>query len=122
VKLEEQSKAATERARATGEEKKQAVPSELLEEVFELNLQLQELKADPSDASVAAELASKKKEFETRLAGCDAELKGCWSAWDDAPDAPARERAKEQMIAILNRRSYIRNLVRDVNAALAGGQ
>src|ERR1700733_9182966 len=37
VELEEQSKAATEVARATGEQKKQVVPPELLEEVFELN-------------------------------------------------------------------------------------
>src|SRR3984885_1222161 len=36
VELEEQSKAATEAARTTGIEKKQIVPPELLEEVFEL--------------------------------------------------------------------------------------
>src|SRR6266404_7999816 len=45
VQLEEQSKAATDRARATGEEKKQVVPPDLLEEVFELNMQLEELRA-----------------------------------------------------------------------------
>src|SRR6195952_107739 len=45
VELEEQSKAATEAARASGTEKKQVVPPELLEEVFELNMQLQEMKA-----------------------------------------------------------------------------
>src|SRR6185437_5469543 len=42
VELEEQSKAATDAARATGAEKKQIVTPELLEEVFELNMQLQE--------------------------------------------------------------------------------
>src|SRR3954471_14000344 len=40
----DQPKAATDKARASGEEKKQVVPPELLEEVFELNMQLQELK------------------------------------------------------------------------------
>src|ERR1700682_1002769 len=45
VELEEQSKAATEAARASGTEKKQVVPPELLEEVFELNMQLQEMRA-----------------------------------------------------------------------------
>ena len=40
VELEEQSKQATEKARATGELKKQVVPPDLLEEVFELPAQL----------------------------------------------------------------------------------
>jgi Fe-S protein assembly co-chaperone HscB len=44
VELEEQSKHATEQARATGEIKKQIVPPDLLEEVFELNMQLEELR------------------------------------------------------------------------------
>src|SRR5574337_749777 len=39
VNLEEQSKTATEQARETGAQKQQAVPPEMLEEVFELNLQ-----------------------------------------------------------------------------------
>jgi len=43
VELEEQSKTATDQARATGETKKQIVPPDLLEEVFELNMQLEEL-------------------------------------------------------------------------------
>src|SRR5450432_3557009 len=44
VELEEQSKTATEKARASGEVKKQIVPPDLLEEVFELNMQLEELR------------------------------------------------------------------------------
>src|SRR6202522_4462603 len=44
IELEEQSKQATEKARATGELKKQVVPPDLLEEMFELNLQLEELR------------------------------------------------------------------------------
>ena len=45
IELEEQSKQATEEARATGELKKQVVPPDLLEEVFELNMHLEELRA-----------------------------------------------------------------------------
>ena len=44
IELEEQSKQATEKARATGQLKKQVVPPDLLEEVFELNLHLEELR------------------------------------------------------------------------------
>ena len=46
MELEEQSKTATEKARATGELKKQVVPPDLLEEVFELNMQLEELRVN----------------------------------------------------------------------------
>src|SRR5580704_16605582 len=46
VELEEQSKTATEQARASGNLKKQVVSPDLLEEVFELNMQLEELRAN----------------------------------------------------------------------------
>src|SRR5664280_3342537 len=45
VELEEQSKSATEAARATGTAKKQIVPADLLEEAFELNMQMEEMRA-----------------------------------------------------------------------------
>jgi molecular chaperone HscB len=49
-----------------------------------------------------------------------AELEGLWLAWDagvDAGDDAAKNRAKEAMVELLNKRSYLRNLVRDVNEA-----
>src|SRR5947209_12277305 len=46
VELEEQSKTATEKARQTGEVKKEVVPPDLLEEVFEWKMQLEELRAN----------------------------------------------------------------------------
>ena len=55
------------------------------------------------------------------LAEIQQQLEALWSQWDtavDANDAPAKDAAKLAMVALLNRRSYIRNLVRDVNAAL----
>src|SRR6201996_8132869 len=44
VEMEEESRAAADAARAGGTEKKQVVPPQLLEEAFELNMQLQEMK------------------------------------------------------------------------------
>src|SRR5437868_464022 len=76
VQLEEQSKAATDRARQTGEEKKQVVPPDLLEEVFELNMQLQELRmSDEKEPEVIAQLETAKKNFEAKLQGLHFELK-----------------------------------------------
>lgn len=131
VQLEEQSKAATEKAKQTGEEKKQVVPPDLLEEVFELNMQLEELrlnqKTGEEDPAVVAELQKAQSRLEEKLGGLEAELKGHWDAWDalmerevrgEAVPQPERHRVRGQMVDLLNRRSYIRNLVRDVNEAL----
>ncbi len=119
IQLEEQSKSATDAARQSGEEKKQAVPPELLEEVFELNMQLQELKMGERDPATIAQLESAKKHFEQKLEQSTAELKQYWNEWDSAAGEAAQKQAMDQMVALLNRRSYIRNLVRDVNEALA---
>jgi molecular chaperone HscB len=125
VELEEQSKQATEKARATGEVKKQVVPPDMLEEVFELNMQLEELRANKKlgedDPSLVRELVSKKAEFQTRFDGLFQELKSYWDVWDRAVDTGSeqdRGAVRDQMVDLLNRRSYIRNLVRDVNDAL----
>jgi len=123
VQLEEQSKAATDRARQTGEEKKQVVPPDLLEEVFELNMQLQELKmSGGQDPEARAQLETAKKNFELRLEAISAELEVLWQKWDGAvdqdPDAADRIKVRDAMVNVLNRRSYIRNLARDVNEAL----
>lgn len=125
VELEEQSKTATEKARVTGEVKKQVVPPDLLEEVFDLNLQLEELrmnqKTGEDDPELTGELEARKAEFEQKYAGLFEELKGCWSQWDklvDAGNEAGRATLRDKMVDLLNRRNYIRNLVRDVNEAL----
>jgi molecular chaperone HscB len=125
VELEEQSKAATEAARATGTEKKQVVPSELLEEVFELNMQLQEMRAanqmGEDEPELRRDLMTAKDAFDAKMLETQAELEGLWSAWDagvDAGDEAEKTRAKDAMVELLNKRSYLRNLVRDVNEAL----
>jgi len=125
VQMEEQSRAATDAAKAAGTEKKQVAPPELLEEAFELNMQLEEMrmnrKMGEDDPQLAKDLAAAKANFEGMLAASQSELESLWNAWDaavDADDSAAQAAAKEKMVALLNRRSYIRNLVRDVNEAL----
>jgi molecular chaperone HscB len=125
VELEEQSKAATEAARASGVEKKQVVPPELLEEVFELNMQLQEMRAankmGEDEPELRRDLMTAKDAFDAKMMETQAELEELWSAWDvgvDAGDETMKARTKEAMVELLNKRSYLRNLVRDVNEAL----
>ena len=127
VELEEQSKSATEQARATGEVKKQIVPPDLLEEVFELNMQLEELrmnkKMGEDDAALMAEIEKQKQSLEGKHEALLQELLTHWNDWDGLiENHPAaseeRSRVTAKMVDVLNRRNYIRNLLRDVNAAL----
>jgi molecular chaperone HscB len=125
VELEEQSKAATDAARATGGQKKQIVPPELLEEVFELNMQLQEMRAakqmGEDEPELRRDLMTAKDSFDAKMIEAQAELEGLWARWDaamDSDDSAGKAAAKEAMVALLNKRSYLRNLVRDVNDAL----
>ena len=125
VELEEQSKAATEAARSTGAAKKQIVPEDLLEEAFELNMQLEEMrmarKMGEDDPQLRKDLLAAKAGFDAKMAATQADLEALWSRWDaalDADYAAAKIAARDAMVALLNRRSYLRNLVRDVNHAL----
>jgi molecular chaperone HscB len=125
VELEEQSSAATAAARATGTAKKQVVPEDLLEEAFELNMQLEEIRAakkmGDDDPQLRKDLQAAKSDFDAKLAATDSDLAQLHAQWDTAVDShndPAKLTARDAMVAILNRRSYLRNLVRDVNDAL----
>jgi molecular chaperone HscB len=131
VELEEQSKTATEKARASGEVKKQMVPPDLLEEVFELNMELEELrmqkKLGEDDPALIEEIGKQKVALEAKHEALLEELRTQWSAWDallernqNGNPATPEERAQvtAKMVNVLNRRNYIRNLVRDVNAVL----
>jgi molecular chaperone HscB len=125
IELEEQSKSATEAARAAGATKKQIVPADLLEEAFELNMQLEEMRAakkmGDDDPQLRHDLLAAKASFDAKLADSDADLHSLHAQWDtalDADDTAAKHAARNAMVALLNRRSYIRNLVRDVNDTL----
>src|SRR5271155_5333809 len=120
IELEEQSKQATEKARATGELKKQVVPPDLLEEVFELNMHLEELrmqkKMGEDDPALLEEIGEAKVSLEAKQNALLHELKVEWNEWDKTADRGVLNR----MVDVLNRRNYIRNLVRDVNEAMEG--
>ena len=127
VELEEQSKQATEKARTTGELKKQVVPPDLLEEVFELNMHLEELRAQKrmgeDDPALLEEIGKAKLSLEEKHDALLAELKADWSKWDRALDAGTEQerlKIRDHMVDVLNRRNYVRNLVRDVSEALEG--
>jgi molecular chaperone HscB len=125
VELEEQSKAATEQARASGEMKKQIVPPDLLEEVFELNMHLEELrmnkKIGDDDPALLEEIGKAKLSLEAKHEALLHELQTYWKAWDAAINDSATEAriaVRNKMVDVLNRRNYIRNLVRDVTEAM----
>jgi len=127
VDLDEQSTQATEAARASGKTKKQVVPPDMLEEVFELNMQIEELrmnqKMGEQDSDLIEQLGEHKKSLQQRLSEVDQELRSGWSAWDSVVESggessEASKPAVSQLVDVLNRRSYIRNLVRDMNEAL----
>ena len=125
VELEEQSRAATDAAKAAGVEKKQVAPPDLLEEAFELNMQLEEMrmakKMGEDDPQLRKDLEAAKATFDAKMAETNADLEALWSKWDaavDADDTAAKAATRDGMVALLNRRSYLRNLVRDVNDAL----
>jgi molecular chaperone HscB len=121
IQLEEQSRAATDLAKASGTQKKQIAPPDLLEEAFELNMALEEMKMGGDDPDARNELETARTKFTAMLSETQQQLESLWTQWDAAVDTnneTAKESAKQAMVALLNRRSYIRNLVRDVNAAL----
>jgi molecular chaperone HscB len=133
--------------RREGQHKQQA-PPELLEEVFELNESLDELREARQNGSgssngvgngagvgetsaVRRKLAAAQEDFEAKLGEVDAELGQLFGEWD-ALDATAADnrggaplpvsvpqrKLMERMNDVLNRRSYIRNLVASVQKEL----
>jgi molecular chaperone HscB len=128
VELEEQSKTATEQARASGDMKKQVVPPDLLEEVFELNMQLEELrmnkKTGEDDPALVKALEAQRVALGNKHEALLQELKTYWNDWDKLVDSgsdESRRGVRDKMVDLLNRRNYIRNLVRDVNEVLEPG-
>lgn len=125
IELEEQSKSATEEARSTGQVKKQIVPPGLLEEVFEINMHLEELRAQKKlgedDPALLEEVGKIKLQLEEKQATLIAELKADWHLWDKAVDSGTDEERKNilaKMVDLLNRRNYIKNLIREVDEAM----
>jgi molecular chaperone HscB len=103
------------------EEKSVRTPADLLEEVFELNMQIEEMrmnrKTGEADAALEASLTGAKRRFDAMLGAVDENLRAEWEAWDEGNQA-ARLAAQKRMAALLDRRRYLSNLVRDVNEVL----
>jgi molecular chaperone HscB len=100
-------------------------PVDLLEEVFELNMQLEELrqsqKMGEDDPQLRRDLDAAKQQFAAQLTDVDEQLLAQWTAWDgawDQGDETKKTAAKDAMTALLQRRSYLQNLVRDVEETL----
>jgi molecular chaperone HscB len=97
------------------------VPADLLEEVFELNMQLEEMrrsrKSGEQDQQLQASLEQAKRKFDVLLNDVDRELRMQWQLWDES-GAAARKTTQKTMVALLDRRRYLSNLVRDVNEEL----
>jgi molecular chaperone HscB len=114
-----------ENMRKEGEHKQQA-PPELLEEVFELNESLDELREAKSAGddltALKSRLESAEKNFGEKLAEVDAQLQATARDWDAAVDVNADDATRKKLMArmneLLNRRSYIRNLVVNVQKEL----
>jgi molecular chaperone HscB len=113
IQMEEQSKTATEKARAAGVDKKQTVPAELLEEAFELNMLLEEAKQGGVDDDLRGQLMAIRTSLAARLNTMQEELRAAWKQWDSGD-----VEATAQMVDVLNRRGYLRNLERDINEVL----
>ena len=103
----------------------------MLEEVFDLNLQLEELrlhkKTGEDDPALIEEIGRQKLELEEKHEALLDELQAYWKIWDgliqrEQNGQPVseleRSQARDKMVDLLNRRNYIRNLVRDVGEAL----
>ena len=97
------------------------VPADLLEEVFELNMQLEEMrmarKLGDEDPALEASLEQAREKFTGLLQAVDQDLRAEWKAWDAGKES-ARAASQKKMVALLDRRRYLSNLVRDVTETL----
>ncbi len=89
-----------------GEQRSNNVPPELLEEVFELNMAMEEMDRP--------QLAKAQESFTARLAGIDSQLEALFVKYDASPG----KETLGEIRGVLNRRKYISNLVNEVSMTL----
>ncbi len=107
----------TEEGFPIGEQRSKDVPPELLEEVFELNMALEELR--DGDDSARPQLETAKENFVGLRAKVDHEMEVLFSKYDSAEaQSETARQALHEIRGALNRRRYIENLIRDVDSAL----
>lgn len=98
-----------------GDQRNKDVPPELLEEVFELNMALDELRG--GDTEALPQLDAMRRNFLEMLAAIDRELEAMFARHDAAP-AESRKQILAEIRSTLNRRRYISNLVQEVDRQL----
>jgi len=99
-----------------GEQRSKDVPPELLEEVFELNMALEEMRS--GDDSARPQLEKAESNFTNMLSDVDRQLEGLFQQYDEAQSRDTLA----QIRGALNRRKYIQNLVEEVRKSLAPSQ
>lgn len=99
-----------------GEQRSKDVPPELLEEVFELNMALDELRM--GDDEVLPQLDESRKKFLDILVEMDAGLEQQFQKHDAQEGDEARRAVLAEIRLTLNRRRYIKNLVNEVDKLL----
>jgi molecular chaperone HscB len=100
-----------------GEQRSKDVPPELLEEVFELNMTLEELKS--GEQSAHPQLEAAKQHFVELRTSIDNELEQLFAKYDASESqSETAKQALHEIRGALNRRRYIENLIRDVDRAL----
>jgi len=99
-----------------GEQRSKDVPPELLEEVFELNMALDELRGGDDDALDS--LRASRSHFEALRAQIDTEMESDFRKHDAAQGEEARREVLGHLRGLLNRRRYIQNLLREVDKEL----
>jgi molecular chaperone HscB len=79
------------------------------------------------DPALIEEIGRQKLELEEKHEALLDELQAHWKSWDrligseqagEVVSEDERKQARDKMVDLLNRRNYIRNLVRDVTEAL----
>ena len=98
-----------------GEQRSKDVPPKLLEEVFELNMALEELRSGDDDARPQLEEAERR--FIDMRGEIDAQLEQLFARYDVVRNSEVLA----EMRGVLNRRRYISNLVGEVHKALESG-
>jgi molecular chaperone HscB len=104
-------------------------PPDLLEEVFELNMQIEELKAakkmadEDEIAEAVSSLEDALTELRARLVEIDERLFAQFEQWDSVLEKnnnvlDEKKTVLDRMSELLSHRSYIRNLVRDITEVL----
>lgn len=97
-----------------GEQGSKNVPPELLEEVFELNMALEELRG--GDDAARPQLEAARDKFIGMRETIDNELAEKFRGYDRARDRDVLAEIR----GLLNRRRYVRNLVNEVEKELSG--